>query len=504
MLQYGAAAGGAVLVPTFGFQLSGNAKDAGSPTVRPFTLDFKAPPVLNPVRSDATTDYYQIEMVKARVQILPGLFTEVWGYNGITPGPTIKQRVNRQSVIRFINRLGDVDTSVHCHGMAALPQYDGWANDLIAPGFYKDYVYPNNRAAFIWYHDHAVMETARNTYMGLAGCYIVQDDFELNLPLPTGQYDVPLCIQDKIFRRNGALVFDDQGHKGVMGDVILVNGVPFPRMRVHPRRYRFRILNGSVARSYSPRLNTGQPFQMIGTDAGLMGAPVNVNTFKIGMAERYEFVIDFSQYRPGTQIVMRNQDLPNNDLFDQTDRIMRFDVVPENEPDYSGNPAPGPDTSFVPSALRPYNPISESAAVRTRTWQFSRQNGLWVVNGRTWNPNRIDANPNLGDVEIWRLYNNGGGWFHPVHIHLVDWQILTRNGRPPEPYERGWKDTFYVGENEEIRVITKFGPHEGKYMMHCHNTSHEDHDMMIAWQVGRGGAEPTSAPPRSVSQMTPL
>ncbi|MCL6751173.1 multicopper oxidase domain-containing protein, partial [Nostoc sp. CCCryo 231-06] len=257
--------------------------DAGSPRVTPFTQAFRVPPVLNPVRSDSTTDYYEITMKKATVEILPKLKTEVWAYNGITPGPTIKQTKNRQSVVRFINNSVGTPTSVHLHGMASLPQYDGYAEDLTNPGQYKDYIYPNNRAATLWYHDHAIHNTARNVFMGLAGMYLVQDQEELDLPLPKGEYDVPLVIQDKQFSTSGKLIFDDQGQKSQMGDIILVNGVPWPKMQVANRKYRFRVLNGSVSRSYDLALSTGEPLIVIGTDAGLMSAPAPVNNFRIGL-----------------------------------------------------------------------------------------------------------------------------------------------------------------------------------------------------------------------------
>lgn len=254
-LKIGVLAGGSLLLP-IALQYHGYTATAGSPQTTPFKVKLPIPPLLEPARSDGTTDYYKITMKKSRVEILPGLSTEIWAYNGIAPGPTIKQQKGRQSVIRFINNL-DVPTSIHLHGMASLPQYDGHPEDLIAPGYYKDYIYPNNRAATLWYHDHAIHQTARNTYMGLAGMYIVQDNVELDLPLPKGKYDVPLILQDKIFAGNGSLVFNHDNHNGLMGDIILVNGTPWPRLEVANRKYRFRVLNASNSRAYKLALSTG-------------------------------------------------------------------------------------------------------------------------------------------------------------------------------------------------------------------------------------------------------
>ncbi|TWH39136.1 multicopper oxidase family protein [Dulcicalothrix desertica] len=495
LFQFGLAVGGSLLLP-LSYQYRTYAKDAGSPKVIPFSLPFKIPPVLRPVRSDSTTDYYEITMRRASVDILPGRKTEIWSYNGMSPGPTIRQRKVwypetqqfRRSVVRFINSVG-VPTTVHLHGMASLPQYDGYAEDMSAPGFYKDYIYPNNRAATLWYHDHALHNTARNVYMGLAGMYIVEDDEELNLPLPKGQYDVPLMLADKIFARDGRQVFDDQGEKHVMGDVITINGVPWPRMEVANRKYRFRLLNASISRSYLLKLSTADDFIFIGTDAGLMSQPARVKEFRIGPAERYEFILDFSRYPIGTQVILQNGKLPNNDEFDNTDKVMLFEVTRSET-----------DNSSIPNVLRNnIPPVSEmmSQAVRTRDFRYERSNGLWVINGKTWDKNRVDANPAPGDVEIWRIYNNAGGWHHPIHVHLVDAQIIDRNSQQPFAYERGWKDVFYVGENESVQIVGKFSSTTGgKYMSHCHNTVHEDHDMMNQFEVGIGGPSPFSDPPK--------
>jgi hypothetical protein len=127
--------------------------------------------------------------------------------------------------------------------------------------------------------------------------------------------------------------------------------------------------------------------------------------------------------------------------------------------------------------------------------EFERGGGLWTVNGRTWDDviasgfREVVADPGLGDVEVWTYANGGGGWFHPVHMHLVDQKILSRDGRAPFDYELGPKDTIYVGENESVDIIMRFGPHRGRYMIHCHNLVHEDHDMMVQFSVGLGADE---------------
>jgi spore coat protein A, manganese oxidase len=509
-LKLGALAGGALLLP-IGLQERSYAGNAGSPVTKPFTLNFKRLPVMQPVKStnnpgssagqDFTgTDYYVVTQKPGSQVIIPGYTSNVWGYNGVFPGQTIKQRKGRQAVVRHINNLPTGESfTVHLHGMASLPQYDGYAEDLTAPGSYKDYYYPNDRAATLWYHDHAIGKTAFHVYQGLAAFYLVEDDYELSLPLPKGDRDVTLFLHDKAFDQAGQPVFDDHGQTHIMGDVITINGVAWPKMKVAQGRYRFRMVNGSISRSYNLALSTGDPIYVIGTDAGLKEKAAGVTEFRIGMAERYEFIIDFSKYKSGTQIVLQNLKLPIDINYDNTDVVMRFDVdsslnsasPQESDPTRLTNILAGNEV------IRPVTPIQDliSKVTRTRTWQFARNNGEWTLNGKVWDKDRVDANPGLGDYEIWEIENTGGGWFHPVHIHLLDQQIIDRNGNPPFEYEKGWKDVFYAGPNEKVRVVGRYGPHPGRYMMHCHNTVHEDFDMMTQFEVGQGGDDPINAAP---------
>jgi FtsP/CotA-like multicopper oxidase with cupredoxin domain len=277
--------------------------------------------------------------------------------------------------------------------------------------------------------------------------------------------------------------------------VILVNGTPWPVMKVERRKYRFRILNASISRSYQWQLDSGQPLVVIATDAGLMPAPVPVQKMRHGVAERYEVIIDFAKYPIGKRVVLKNLSNKNNINFVNTDKVMAFDVV-------------GPPTSFagnsIPASLNPdcaTMTLPESASVQTRRMDLFRENGEWTINGKTWADvvkskyQLVLANPKANDVEIWELTNLSGGWNHPLHIHLVDFRILSRNGKAPLPYERGPKDVVYLGENESVRVLMKFEHQVGKYMIHCHNLSHEDHDMMGQFEVGEGGADPINADP---------
>jgi spore coat protein A, manganese oxidase len=469
---------------------------------QPFSVAFAKPDVLSPVAQSATTDYYILTQKQVSAQILPGLHTDVWGYNGLVPGPTIVANRGRKAIVRQICDLPeqhptlryDVWTSTHLHGSASLPQYDGYASDITLPGQYKDYVYPNIQdARTLWYHDHGIHITATNAQMGLAAQYILHDESELALPIPHGIYDVPLIIKDAMFETNGQLVLDDNDQSGMYGDVMLVNGRPWPLMQVEPRKYRFRMLNASISRSLDLALSTGDPMTVIGTDGGLMPHPQPVNNVRFGMAERYEIVIDFAKYKPGTRVVLENLQPPNNIEYDNTDVVMAFEV---------GTHVSNGANNEIPQDLNPNMSVmglTEQDAVRTRRLDFGRTDGMWTINGTTWadvvdsDYDYVVANPGFEDVEIWELQNTSGGWFHPVHIHLIDFKVLDRNGRPPQPYERGPKDVVYVGEGELVRVAMRFENQRGKYMIHCHNLVHEDHDMMTQFSVGHGGDDPMKA-----------
>jgi FtsP/CotA-like multicopper oxidase with cupredoxin domain len=507
-LKLGALGSAGLLLPLERF--AGAAGGSGADRIRssglpaPFSLPFVRPPVLSPVRTDATTDYYRLTQQQALVEILPGKQTAIFGYNGITPGPTIVAQRGRPVVVQQINALPQVHptlgytpyTSTHLHGSASLPEYDGYASDVTQPGQWKNYHYPNMQdARTLWYHDHGVGITAQNAYFGLAAQYHLHDAFEQSLGLPGGAYDVPLTIKDAMFAADGSLIFDDRNHSGMFGDVILVNGTPWPAMRVERRKYRFRMLNASLSRSFRLRLSTGEPLTMIASEGGLAPVPQQVADFRFAMAERYEMVIDFSQYSIGQRVVLQNLQPKNNIEFPNTDKVMAFDVVAEPST---------LDGNSIPDQLNPNMAVmglTEADAVQTRKFEFVRKHDEWTVNGHTWadviasNFTRVEAHPGANDVEIWEFKNDSGGWFHPVHVHLVDFKILDRNGRPPFAYEKAAKDVVYVGEGETVRVIMRFANQVGRYMIHCHNLVHEDTDMMIQYEVGTGGHDPITADP---------
>ncbi len=467
LIKLGLLTGGAVVLPwhrVLGHTAHGEGGPvAASPAVEPFRVPLPIPPVLSATKTADGVELYEVTMKEAVARILPGRETPVWTYQGLFPGPTIKARTGEPVVVRQTNHLG-VPTSVHLHGARTPAGSDGHPLDLIEPGGTKDYVYPHQDPAHtMWYHDHALGKTGRNIYMGLAAFYLLRDDHEDALGLPRDGYDVPLAIADRRFADDGTLIFPG-GIDGVTGDTILVNGAVQPFFRVARRRYRFRILNASNFRLYRLRLGDGDRFTQIGTDGGLLAAPLALTEVPLSPAERVELVIDFRRYRLGDQVVLRN--LAGRG---RTADIMRFDVV--------RNAA---DDTVVPKVLREIEPLTGPAP--TRDFSLDLTADGWVINGRPFSPFRFEATPELDSVEIWR-FTNHTAVLHPMHIHLIQFQILDRNGQPPQPFEAGWKDTVGVRPGERLRVIARFVGYPGTYVLHCHRLEHEDHDMMAQYRV---------------------
>ncbi|UKA56635.1 multicopper oxidase family protein (plasmid) [Arthrobacter sp. FW305-BF8] len=518
--------GGVGIIGAFGLAVplaSVSAKSASQLASRnmpkPYQRALTIPEVLKPKSTAVDADgrrthFYEIEQKAALASIVPGLSTPILGYNGTFPGPTIKVNQGDRISLQMDNVLPlfhpqwgyRLDTSTHLHGSASLPQFDGYANDVTGLGLCKDYEYPNFQPArTLWYHDHAVHYTAQSVYSGLAAQYHLHDPVEGSL-LPQGKFDVPLTVSDAMFAANGSLGYNDNTNSGLWGDVVLVNGTPWPVMKVQRRIYRFRILNASISRSYRFSLSTGDPVTVVATDGGLMPAAQQVASWRHGSAERYEVLIDFSKYPAGKRVELRNLSNQNNVDYDFTNRVMAFDVTDEPV-DTSGPGARVLPTLLASSATMRLTP---SQSVKTRRMRVKHDNETWTIGGMTWEEviesgfRKVLANPGLNDVEIWEIENSSGGWFHPVHIHLVDFQILSRNGKAPFPHERGPKDVVYVGEGETVRLVMKFEHHRGRYMIHCHNLPHEDHSMMSQFSVGIDTNDPDPNDPIEAAKPHPI
>ena len=445
--------------------------------VEPFRTALPIPPVLSPVRSDSSADYYEIVQREAAAEIVPGMDTRIWGYNGTFPGPTIEARRGRPVVVTHTNRL-DHPTVVHLHGGITRSESDGFPTDALLPGETRVFQYDNTgQPATLWYHDHSWQGAGRKLYMGLAGLYLLKGDSEVDDQLPHGRYDIPLMLQDRSFTHDGELAYDHDGHHGAFGRVMLVNGAAWPVLDVAARKYRFRIVNASNAMPLRLALSTHQPLIQIATDQGLLPSPATLSSIGLTMGERTEVVIDFSVYPIGTRIVLLNQRADG-----ALGRVMRFDVVRVER-----------DASRVPERLADCEPLNPLQATQTRTFVFRGRPTIgvppgvqWMINDEQFDPGRVDADPELGDIEVWRFVNRpflGRTMLHPVHTHLAPFQILRRNGHPPLRQERGWKDTVAIEDGEEVDVIIRWSGYRGRYLLHCHNLEHEDHSMMARVDV---------------------
>jgi FtsP/CotA-like multicopper oxidase with cupredoxin domain len=479
-----------------------------SPRFRPFTRELPLPPVKAPLATPFTpgcampplvdgqpTRYYEVRMRRGATEIIPGLETEIWGYDGLYPGPTIRGRVGEPAVVRFVNEL-DRELVVHRHGGHQAAASDGFPTDYVFPGERKDYCYPHVPAggsvtevpSTLWYHDHAKDVTGENVYRGLAGFYLVTDDLEDALVddgvLPATAFDVPLVLQDRILRRDGQLHYDTFDFDGFLGDVHVANGRAQPFFRVQRRKYRFRILNGANARFYMLRLSNDQPFLHVGSDAWLFPLAIPRRRVLLGTAERAEVVIDFRD--APAELFLENvleQDDgrgPDGDLAEPRVRargtpLLKFVV---EGPRVANDATVGPAT-----ALRPHATIDPRTVARTRKFVFERRRGAWVINGEYFDERRVDADPKLGSTERWLFVNQGGGWWHPIHPHHEAHQIRTINGRSPPPWNAYKKDTTLLGPNDTAEILIRFRDFSGPYVMHCHNIEHEDLHMMVRYDV---------------------
>ena len=471
---------------------------------KPFEVPLPILPILKPARTDSLADFYDVTVRPAAARILPGMNTAIWGYDGIFPGPTIEARVGRRASLRLRNGLS-VPIVNHLHGGRTAPESDGYPTDFILPagGFpqshmhdpraritegEREYLYSNNqRAATLWYHDHRMDFTGPQIWRGLAGFYILRDAEEERLPLPRGDKEITLLICDRSFEADGSLRYpaldaslrDTPGVSaqymgGVLGDVILVNGAPWPRLEVANVRYRFRILNASNARRYElgldPSPRGAAPFVQIGSDGGLLAAPITHRTIRIAPSERFDIVIDFSKFPLGSKVALVNHAGDGQAGDGNTGLIMRFDVA-RSERDESNVPAKLADPLFA----------KPEEAVVTRVFDFSYQRAShsWRINGKPYDPDRMDARPALDTTEIWTLQTD---FNHPLHLHLVHFQVLAHSGRPG-PYDAGWKDTIDLGPGQSANLLIRFAGYRGRYVFHCHNLEHEDMSMMGNFEV---------------------
>jgi spore coat protein A len=532
--------------------------DVSCPVIpTPFLDALPLPGVAQPVTGTAGgVATYDITMREVQQQLHSELAgqTTLWGYgDGPTssyPGPTIEASSDQTVTVNWINELRDtaltgdplrtshylpIDTCphgaddqsaktvVHVHGAHVPADSDGHPEATFLPGQQVTYTYPNKQLpSTLWYHDHALGITRLNVIMGLAGFFLVRDAVEDALGLPSGEYEIPLAIQDRSFNPDGTLKYPAVWKDVFFGETMLVNGKVWPYHDVKQGKYRLRLLNGCNSRvltlQFCPASNMARcpgcpgsnmapcanplTFQLLGQEGGLLPESVPLTEITLGGAERADVIFDFEPYTAGTDIYLVNSapaPYPGSPGVGVLPDVMKFSVQ-----GIAGFQGP------VPTTLRPMEVLNEADAVIQRefelskgpadacspfSWEVVTTDGLNGTHlGSRWDD--ITEFPELDTTEVWR-FTNRSGMTHPMHMHLVMFQVLDRQnfeeqgglvvpiGSPvaPPPAEAGWKDTVQVAPNEMVRVIAHFDDYTGLFAYHCHILEHEDHEMMREMMV---------------------
>jgi spore coat protein A len=488
-------------------------------TLPPFVDPLPLPPLAkasgtrrSPYQPATLLPYYEIpvreRMVKVHRDLPP---TRMWCFGDSFPGPTIETQSGQEIIVEWQNQLPahhflpidhslegagmgmpEVRSVVHLHGGRTPPESDGYPDDWTVPGGKQVCHYPvDQHAALLFYHDHAMGINRLNIYAGLQGFFIVRDAREEALKLPAGAYEIPLMISDRLLTREGQLLYPvspDPSHPWVpevFGNAILANGKLLPCHDAEPRKYRLRLMNGSNGRFYRFAFSNHAAFQVIANDQGLLSAPVTARRLPLAPGERADIVVDFAPFA-GTKIELISDSFP----------ILQFTVAAKSVV----------DSSQVPAVIRASDPRPpESIAVRTRRLTLDerldkvQQSMGMLLNDTPWKA-PVTEKPVLNTTEIWELVNLTED-SHPIHLHLVRFQILDRRpfdtfdymsrgtlrftgpAQAPEPFESGWKDTVRADPAMITRILVPFEGYAGRYVWHCHILEHEDNEMMRPYEV---------------------
>jgi FtsP/CotA-like multicopper oxidase with cupredoxin domain/plastocyanin len=439
--------------------------------------------------------HLRIVMRKAKVRVLPhGPRTPMWTYNGTYPGPTIVRRTGRDTKVTFVNhlprRFGSM--TVHQHAGHQRARYDGQpASHLIRHGHSLTYDFPLRDAgtplpaALRFYHDHRMMVTARNNWRGLQGMFQTTDPHDARIGLPHGRFDIPLALTDRSFTQDNRLTNPFKMHSGMsgapmgtVGDLVLVNGRFAPYQRVKPGRYRLQILNSSLFSSYDLTLSNGDPLVQIGTGSGLLPHPVTRQDIFLGPAQRTDVVVDF-RHLAGKNVLLSS--IPRSDgsttgVGSRAMALMQFRVRGSTD-----------QKATVPSTLTHIRRLSLPKGI-AKTWKFGKNTDgkgtFWSINGKRYDPSRVDHRVRLGRTEKWKLVNTSNTT-HFVHLHEELWQTVRRDGKRPPPWERGYEDTWRLDPGETVVVAARFTDYTGNFLVHCHMLDHEDESMMATFRVVR-------------------
>ena len=434
---------------------------------------------------------------------------EAWTLNGGLPAPTLRMRRGERVELTLQNALPE-QTILHWHGLDVPESADGHPRLAIAPGARYDYAFQvRDRAGLYWYHPHTHGRTAPQTYQGMAGLLIVEDEEEASLGLPSGDREIPLVLQDRRAASGAPLEYRAAGMGpdrmiGYLGDTPFANGVGHATTPVARGSYRLRILNSSNARIFELGMSDGRPMTLIGTDGGLLGRPAEVERVTVATGERIDLLVDFSSARPGDRIYLRSfsfqipgmmmmggrgmgQGMGRGGMggggmgrmgggLPQGSEMDLLELVVQDGP--AERPVP------VPEVLSRIPDRAVDGDTPRRTFRFESMMMRHAINGRAFAMERVDERVPLGRTEVWTLENDSP-LPHPVHIHAGQFRVRSRVGGRDRimPWETGLKDTVLVLPGEQVEVVVRFEAHRGLFLLHCHNLEHEDMGMMLNFRV---------------------
>jgi len=418
-------------------------------------------------------------------QVIPEKQTKVLGYSGGILGPTLEATDGQVFTVQFENGLYE-PTNIHWHGLIVPQNMDGLPFNLVAPGYSFPYQFTiNQRAGTYWYHPHPHGLTASQVFHGLAGFLIVRDTVENSLNLPSGIHEIPIVIQDKRIAPDfsleyGPTMMDLMG--GYLGQYVLLNGQYSNYVNVATRWYRLRLLNGSTARVYNLKFNNGMTFYLIGTDGGLLAAPAALTSVLLAPGERADILVNFSGITVGSEVFLLSDTFSEGGEFQGYDSFKILKIFIDRSE---------VDGFVLPAMLSTIPLVDTTGIVASRTFNI-KQNDMMAgggmmhtINGKSYEMSRIDATVIANTSELWTIDNTASTEIHPIHIHGVQFQVVSRSGGRGQiqAWETGYKDTVLVAGNEKVQLLISFPVHRGKFVFHCHNLEHEDSGMMSNFEI---------------------
>lgn len=452
---------------------------------------FDNPLRLLPRENDVTAIHWTAK--QNTTEIVKNTTTQALGFANDILAPVVDIKRNQVLDVTLNNGLSEI-TNIHWHGLIVPPDMDGHPDNVVTPGGSFNYHFViNQRASTNWFHPHPHMLTGKQVFKGLAGILLVRDEEEEAFGFPSGTFEIPLILQDKRLYSDGGIHYDPQMTdymNGYFGHYVCVNGSWSPFLQLQTKIYRLRIVNGSNARIYNLTFSNGIIFHLIGSDGGLLASRKDVDQIILAPGERLDVLVDFSKLKKGQEFFLQSDAFHGGEAQGkQSFKIMRFLIEKEVA-----------EAFVVPTVLSNIAPIFVNNETKIRSFEIANDHGgegghqghgmgdlhsMHTIGGKSFEMDRVDEIVKAGDTEIWEFDNSEGSDAHPMHVHGVHFQVLSRVGGRGVvfPHESGWKDTVLCLPGEKVRVAITFPQNKGKFLLHCHNLEHEDTGMMLNYQI---------------------